>query len=126
MTGEMTRTEPKPGPEKERYGAPVPYISTRADPDFIFGERWVKPVTIYVQSGEDQGVHRVEGKLALKVRADSSGRYRIAKIFAGELHRSPLTGPGASTSQSGPRRPRDSVGSPKAPASLLWWQSVYD
>ena len=83
---------------KERYGALVPYISTRADLDFIFGEMVgeLEAGHAYVQSGEDQGVDRVEGgMLGAELEADSSGRYRIAKIFAGENwddgYRSPLT-----------------------------------
>ncbi len=83
---------------KERYGALVPYISTRADLDFIFGEMVgeLEAGHTYVQSGEDQGVDRVEGgMLGAELEADSSGRYRIAKIFAGENwddgYRSPLT-----------------------------------
>jgi len=83
---------------KERYGALVPYISTRADLDFIFGEMVgeLEAGHTYVQSGEDQGVDRVEGgMLGAELEADSSGLYRIAKIFAGENwddgYRSPLT-----------------------------------
>ncbi len=90
---------------KERYGALVPYISTRADLDFIFGEMVgeLEAGHTYVQSGEDQGVDRVEGgMLGAELEADSSGRYRIAKIFAGENwdddYRSPLTELGVSVS----------------------------
>lgn len=83
---------------KERYGALVPYITTRDDLDFIFGELVgeLEAGHTYVQSGEEPSVDRVEGgMLGAELEADSSGRYRIAKIFTGENwdddYRSPLT-----------------------------------
>ncbi|NIA01559.1 MAG: acetyl-CoA synthetase [Bacteroidia bacterium] len=90
---------------KERYGALVPYVTTRGDLDFIFGEMVgeLEAGHTYVQSGEDPGVDRVEGgMLGAEFEADSSGRFRIAKIFAGEnwddSYRSPLTELGVNVS----------------------------
>ena len=83
---------------KKRYGALVPHVTTRADLDFIFGEMVgeLEAGHSYVQSGEEPEVDRVEGgMLGAEFEADSSGRFRISKIFAGEnwdgSYRSPLT-----------------------------------
>jgi tricorn protease len=90
---------------KERYGALVPYVTTREDLDFIFGELVgeLEAGHTYVQSGEEPSVDRVEGgMLGAEFEADSSGRYRIAKIFAGENwdedYRSPMTEVGVEVS----------------------------
>ena len=90
---------------RERYGALVPYVTTREDLDFIFGELVgeLEAGHTYVQSGEEPSVDRVEGgMLGAEFEADSSGRYRIVKIFAGENwdddYRSPLTEMGVDVS----------------------------
>jgi tricorn protease len=85
----------------ERYGALVPFVANRADLDFIFGELLgeLEAGHTYVAPGDEPKVTRVPGgMLGCEFRAEASGRYRIAKIFAGEnwdeAYRSPLTEPG--------------------------------
>jgi tricorn protease len=58
----------------------------------------------YVQSGEVRSIERVEGgMLGAELEADASGRYRIARIYAGENwdedYRSPLTEPGVNDAE---------------------------
>jgi tricorn protease len=86
---------------KKRYGALVPYVASRADLDFLFGEivGELDAGHTYVASGDEPKLARtLGGMLGCELQADSSGRYRIAKIFAGEnwdeAWRSPLTEPG--------------------------------
>ena len=86
---------------KKRYGALVPYVGHRSDLDFLFGEMVgeLEAGHTYVQGGDEPKVERVQGGLlGCTLAADPSGRYRIAKIFAGEnwdeAWRSPLTEPG--------------------------------
>ncbi len=86
---------------KKRYGALVPYVAHRADLDFLFGEIMgeLESGHTYVASGDEPKVPRVlGGMLGAELEADPSGRYRVAKIFAGENWddgwRSPLTEPG--------------------------------
>lgn len=86
---------------KARYGALVPYVAHRADLDFLFGEIMgeLESGHTYVASGDEPKVPRVAGgMLGCEFAADVSGRYRIAKVFAGENWddgwRSPLTEPG--------------------------------
>jgi len=83
---------------KDRYGALVPHISHRSDLDFIFGEMIgeLEAGHTYGQRGDEPSVDRVDGgMLGAELEADASGRFRIAKIFAGEnwddAYRSPLT-----------------------------------
>ncbi len=86
---------------KKRYGALVPFVSHRADLDFLFGELVgeLDSGHTYVASGDEPKVPRVlGGMLGVELAADRSGRYRIEKIFPGENWdddwRSPLTEPG--------------------------------
>jgi tricorn protease len=86
---------------KKRYGVLVPYVASRADLDFLFGELVgeLDSGHTYVASGDEPKVTRtLGGMLGAELQADASGRYRIAKIFAGEnwddAWRSPLTEPG--------------------------------
>lgn len=83
---------------KKRYGALVPFVTHRSDFDFIFGEMLgeLNAGHTYVASGDEPKVPRVlGGMLGAELLADPSGRYRIARIYAGEnwdeAHRSPLT-----------------------------------
>jgi tricorn protease len=83
---------------KARYGALVPYLAHRSDLDFILGEMLseLEAGHTYVVSGDEPKVPRVPGgMLGAELVADASGRYRIAKIYAGEnwdeAFRSPLT-----------------------------------
>ncbi len=85
----------------KRYGALVPFVTHRADIDFLFGEILgeLEAGHTYVASGDEPKVARIEGgKLGADLIADPSGRYRITKIYAGENwhddYRSPLTEPG--------------------------------
>ncbi|MDH3254377.1 MAG: PDZ domain-containing protein, partial [Acidobacteriota bacterium] len=86
---------------QSRYGALVPWVANRSDLDFIFGEMVAELEAghAYVQRGEETEVERIEGgMLGAELEADSSGYYRIARIFTGEnwdeAFRSPLTEPG--------------------------------
>lgn len=91
---------------KARYGALVPYVVHRADLDFLFGEIMgeLESGHTYVASGDEPKVPRVPGgMLGCEFLAEASGRYRIAKIFAGENWdegwRSPLTEPGVEVAE---------------------------
>ncbi len=86
---------------KERYGQLVPFVSTRADLDFIFGELIGELAAghCYVQPGDQPRVDRVNvGLLGAKVTPTKAGYYQITKIYKGEnwhsAWRSPLTEPG--------------------------------
>ncbi len=86
---------------KQRYGALLPFVAHRGDLDFLIGEMIseLEAGHTYVSPGDEPRVERVRGgMLGCEFEADRSGRYRIAKIFAGEnWHddwRSPLTEPG--------------------------------
>jgi tricorn protease len=83
---------------KKRYGALVPFVAHRADLDFLFGEMLgeLEAGHTYVASGDEPKVPRVlGGMLGAELVADPSGRYRVARIYAGEnwddAFRSPLT-----------------------------------
>jgi tricorn protease len=87
---------------KDKYGALVPFISHRADLDYIFGEL-VGELNVghaYVDWGAFERPKRVEGGLlGAEFKADEkAGRYVISKIYKGqnwdEASRSPLTEPG--------------------------------
>ncbi|MBI9069546.1 MAG: PD40 domain-containing protein [Salinivirgaceae bacterium] len=73
---------------KERYGALVPYVSHRADLDYILGEIISETNTghSYVNYGDFEPVKRIEtGLLGAQLVADSSaGRYKIQKIYDSE------------------------------------------
>ncbi|MFQ5721923.1 MAG: PDZ domain-containing protein, partial [Candidatus Aminicenantales bacterium] len=84
---------------KTKYGQLVPYVSHRADLDYIFGEM-VGELNVghcYVNWGDFPRVKRIEGGLlGAELKADpNSSRYIISKIYKGEnwneSTRSPLT-----------------------------------
>ncbi|HQR67947.1 MAG TPA: PDZ domain-containing protein, partial [Thermoanaerobaculia bacterium] len=94
------------GAMKARYGALVPYVAHRADLDFLFGELVgeLDSGHTYIASGDEPKVARTPGgMLGCELAADPSGRYRIAKVFAGEnwddAWRSPLTEPGVNVKE---------------------------
>ncbi|MDD4747194.1 MAG: PDZ domain-containing protein, partial [Salinivirgaceae bacterium] len=84
---------------REKYSALLPYLNTRFDLDYIFGELIAETNTghAYVNYGDIAKVERVEtGLLGAKLKADESKkRFVISKIFQGEnwnaSRRSPLT-----------------------------------
>jgi len=84
---------------KEKYACLVPFLSHRADLDFIFGELVgeVNSGHTYVNWGDFPRVKRLDtGLLGAELKADAAaGRYMVAKIFAGEnwneATRSPFT-----------------------------------
>jgi tricorn protease len=84
---------------KQKYGQLVPYLSHRADLDFIFGELVgeINAGHTYVNWGDFPRVKRMDtGLLGAELKADEkAGRYLITKIYAGEnwneTTRSPLT-----------------------------------
>lgn len=87
---------------KKKYAQLLPYLSHRADLDYIFGEL-VGELNVghcYVNWGDFKRVERVEGgHLGAELKVDKkAGRYVIAKIYKGEnwneRTRSPLTEPG--------------------------------
>lgn len=86
---------------RTRYGQLVPYVSHRADLDYILGEvaGELNSGHVYVESSDDWQVKRVNnGLLGADIAADGSGYFRIQHIFPGEnwhqSFRSPLTEPG--------------------------------
>ncbi len=92
---------------KERYSPLVQYVSHRADLDYILGEIISETNTghSYVDWGDFEKVKRVDsGLLGAELVADqASGKYRIAKIYAGEnwneARRSPLTEQGVNVKE---------------------------
>jgi len=84
---------------RDRYGAWVPHLGSRADLDFVLQEvaGEVNSGHVYVQASSDMPkVERhANGLLGAEFETDASGYFRIAKIFAGENWnrdlRSPLT-----------------------------------
>ena len=84
---------------KDKYGQLVPYLSHRADLDFIFGELVgeLNAGHCYINWGDFPRVKRIEGGLlGAELHADEKfNRYIIAKIYRGEnwneRTRSPLT-----------------------------------
>jgi tricorn protease len=87
---------------RDRYAEEIPYMSNRADLDYLLGEigAEISVGHAYVQPTESApGPKRVEGALlGAEIVADPSGYYRIDHIFPGENwhpdFRSPLTEPG--------------------------------
>ncbi|MFO7827753.1 MAG: acetyl-CoA synthetase, partial [Bacteroidales bacterium] len=73
---------------KEKYGRLLPYVSHRADLDYILNEIIAESNTghAYNNYGDFDRVKRINtGLLGAKLRADSkSNRYIIAKIYPGE------------------------------------------
>ncbi|MBK6962481.1 MAG: PD40 domain-containing protein [Bacteroidales bacterium] len=92
---------------KARYGAIVPFVSHRADLDYILSEIVSETNTghAYVDWGDFKKVKRVDGGLlgAELVADEASGRYRIAKIYDNENwnsdRRSPLTEQGVNVKE---------------------------
>jgi tricorn protease len=92
---------------RERYGAWVPYLGSRADLDYLLQEvaGEMNAGHVYVQSSPD--MPKVErhagGLLGAEFATDASGYFRIARIFAGENwnrdQRSPLTEAGVNVKQ---------------------------
>ncbi len=87
---------------KKKYAALLPYLSHRADLDFIFGEL-VGELNVghtYVNWGDFERVKRIDtGLLGAELIPDKTkGLYKISKIYKGEnwnrRTRSPLTEPG--------------------------------
>ncbi len=84
---------------KQKYGQLIPFLSHRADLDFIFGEMIgeVNAGHSYVNWGDFPRGKRLDtGLLGAELKADEkSGRYLITKIYGGEnwneATRSPLT-----------------------------------
>ncbi|HOW39191.1 MAG TPA: PDZ domain-containing protein [Bacteroidales bacterium] len=84
---------------RERYNALLPYVSHRADLDYILNEIVAETNTghTYIDWGDFETVKRIDnGLLGAELLADdASGRYRISKIYRGEnwnpSRRSPLT-----------------------------------
>jgi tricorn protease len=84
---------------RNRYNALLPYVSHRADLDYILNEIVAETNTghTYVDWGDFETVKRIDnGLLGAELTADdASGRYRITKIYKGENwnpeRRSPLT-----------------------------------
>ncbi|MBK5259986.1 MAG: PD40 domain-containing protein [Thermoanaerobaculia bacterium] len=83
---------------RARYGELVPYVSHRADLDYILGELVgeLNAGHAYVETSEDWQVKRVDnGLLGANIVSDVSGYFRVKKIYAGEnwheRSRSPLT-----------------------------------
>ncbi len=84
---------------KERYSTLLPYVSHRADLDYILNELVAESNTghSYVDWGDFENVKRIDnGLLGAEITADeAAGRYRITRIYEGEnwnpARRSPLT-----------------------------------
>lgn len=86
---------------RAKYEVLLPYVATRQDLDYIFGELAGELGTghVYVQPGDAKGVDRVDtGLLGAEIAAHPSGYVQITKIYPGENwqndFRSPLTEPG--------------------------------
>jgi len=87
---------------REKYAVLLPYVSHRADLDYIFGEL-VGELNVghtYVNWGEFERVDRIDtGLLGAELEPDpAANRYKIKRIYQGENWnentRSPLTEPG--------------------------------
>ncbi|HEX8890993.1 MAG TPA: PDZ domain-containing protein [Pyrinomonadaceae bacterium] len=87
---------------RAKYGALIPYIANREDLNFVLTEMGSELMAghIYVERGSDASrVTRTDGGLlGAEIAPDSSGYFKITKIFPGEnwheSFRSPLTEPG--------------------------------
>ena len=92
---------------KERYSPLIPYVSHRADLDYILGEIISETNTghCYDDWGDFEKVKRVDtGLLGADLQPElSSGKYKITKIYAGEnwnsARRSPLTEQGVNVKE---------------------------
>jgi tricorn protease len=84
---------------KERYSSMLPFVSHRADLDYILNEIVAESNTghSYVDWGDFENVKRISnGLLGAELTADEvAGRYKITRIYKGEnwdpARRSPLT-----------------------------------
>ncbi|HUX96587.1 MAG TPA: PDZ domain-containing protein [Bacteroidales bacterium] len=84
---------------RNRYNALLPFVSHRADLDYILNEIVAETNTghTYVDWGDFENVKRIDNGLlgAELIADDAAGRYRIVKIYSGEnwntARRSPLT-----------------------------------
>lgn len=88
---------------REKYQALIPHLGSRADLDYVLSEiaGEANAGHVYVESGDQPRVERVEGGLlGAELLADDSGFVRVGRIFEGEnwdgSRRSPLTEPGVS------------------------------
>ena len=87
---------------RDKYGALIPYVANREDFTFLLTEMGseLSAGHVYAERGDDPPkVTRADGGLlGAEIVPDSSGFFRIAKIFPGEnwqeSFRSPLTEPG--------------------------------
>ena len=85
---------------REKYGQLVPYISHRADLDYILGEVAGELASghVYVESSDDWQVKRVDNGLLGADIVPDAGYFKVAHIFPGEnwheTFRSPLIEPG--------------------------------
>ena len=92
---------------KDNYNALMPYVSHRADLDYILGEIISETNTghAYVNYGDFEKVKPLKsGLLGAKLKADpSTGKYIISKIYTGEnwneRRRSPLTEQGVNVEE---------------------------
>jgi tricorn protease len=92
---------------RDKYSQLLPYVSHRADLDFIFGELVgeLNAGHCYVNWGDFKRVTRLDtGLLGAELKADKdSGRYIISKIYQGEnwneRSRSPLTEQGVNVKE---------------------------
>jgi tricorn protease len=92
---------------KANYNLLMPYVSHRADLDYILGEIIAETNTghAYVNYGDFEKVKPIEtGLLGAKIKADlKAGKYIISKIFEGENwtpnRRSPLTEQGVDVNE---------------------------
>ena len=82
---------------RERYSALLPYVSHRADLDYILNEIVSESNTghTYVDWGDFEHVKRiVNGLLGAELTADeTAGRYKVTKIYKGENWNSTLRSP---------------------------------
>jgi tricorn protease len=82
---------------RERYSALLPYVSHRADLDYILNEIVSESNTghTYVDWGDFEHVKRIDnGLLGAELTADeTAGRYKITKIYKGENWNSTLRSP---------------------------------
>lgn len=82
---------------KDRYSALLPFVSHRADLDYILNEIVAETNTghTYVDWGDFENVKRINnGLLGAELTADeTAGRYRITKVYKGENWNSSLRSP---------------------------------
>lgn len=91
---------------REKYQPLADAVASRQDLDYVLSEMGgeLKSSHVYVQSGDEPSVERVDtGLLGAELHPDKSGYFRIGHIFQGENwhqdSRSPLTMPGVKAAQ---------------------------